>query len=140
MPSEATVFYPFHPWAGRTLRVIAWPRQEDGAATLALEGHADLKVPRWMLKPDAAQFAVNEQALLSRQALTAVIDLLARADFSAGLQSSPESAHAASRPSPRGARDLGADSPLKRRTAAAIGDPDGAGNVRTDARATRRKP
>jgi len=127
MPSALTVFYPFHPLAGQTLRVIAWPRLQDGAVTVDHLDGSTLKIPLWMLKPQAAQFAVCARVLLSREALTGLVDLFAVQDFSVAVIG-PENGHAAHALSPRDTNSKDASpTPLARTTAAARGT-DGTGH------------
>jgi hypothetical protein len=127
MPSALTVFYPFHPLAGQTLRVIAWPRLQDGAVTVDHRDGSTLKIPMWMLQPRAARFAVCDQTVLSREALAGLVDLLAVQDFSVAVIG-PENGHAANALSLRDANSKDASpTPLARTTAAARGT-DGAGH------------
>ena len=59
MPSTVTVYYPFHPLHNRCLEVVAWPRQVTQAITVRHPDGNTLKVPRWMLQPDAARFRLS---------------------------------------------------------------------------------
>jgi len=55
MPSTVTVHYPFHPLHKRCLDVVAWPRQAANAATVQHPDGKTLKIPLWMLQPEAAR-------------------------------------------------------------------------------------
>jgi hypothetical protein len=50
--------------------VIAWLRQRTNAVTVEHRDGSTIKIPLWMLQPDAARFALSEQRLLSLDALT----------------------------------------------------------------------
>ncbi|MGC1951638.1 MAG: hypothetical protein WA970_03455, partial [Gammaproteobacteria bacterium] len=54
MPSTVTVRYPFHPLHNRCLDVVAWPRQATRAVSVRHPDGKTLKIPLWMLQPDAA--------------------------------------------------------------------------------------
>jgi hypothetical protein len=76
MPSTVTVYYPFHPLNNRSLEVIAWPRRSAMAATVQHPDGNAVKIPLWMLQPEAARFHLSEQVELSSSALRALVDLL----------------------------------------------------------------
>ena len=59
MPSTVTVHYPFHPLHNCCLGVIAWPRRATGAATVQHPDGKPLKIPVWMLQPDASKFSAK---------------------------------------------------------------------------------
>jgi hypothetical protein len=59
MPSAVTVHYPFHPHHRRCLEVLAWPRNACGAATVVDPGGKTLKIPLWMLEPEAARYRLS---------------------------------------------------------------------------------
>ncbi len=77
MPSTVTVHYPCHPLANHCLKVIVWPRRLTTAVTVQHPDGSAVKVPLWMVRPEAAGFRLGEQAVLSSEALIAVVDLLA---------------------------------------------------------------
>ena len=76
MPSTVTVHYPFHPLHNCCLGVIAWPRRATGAATVQHPDGKPLKIPLWMLQPDAARLCLSEQAELAASALLALVDVI----------------------------------------------------------------
>jgi hypothetical protein len=78
MPSTVTVHYPFHPLINRCLKLITWPRHPANAATVEHPDGKTLKIPLWMLQPDAARFHLCERVELSSSALEALVDLLVR--------------------------------------------------------------
>jgi hypothetical protein len=85
--SRVQIFYPFHPHHGMSLRVVRRPRQGDGAVSVIDPSGHRLKIPTWMLSPAAGKLRIGEQALLSRDALVCLSELLdAQSD-------SPDSPH-----------------------------------------------
>ena len=76
MPSTVTVHYPFHPLHNHCLDVVAWPRQATHAVTVRHPDGKTLKIPRWMLQPDAVRFRLSEQIELAASALLALVDML----------------------------------------------------------------
>ena len=77
MPSTVMVHYPFHPLVHQHLKVISWPRHNTGATTVQHPDGNTIKIPVWMLQPDAAQFELQSQIELSSKALMSLVDLLA---------------------------------------------------------------
>jgi hypothetical protein len=75
-PSTVTVYYPFHPLVNHALEVITWPRKPAHAATIKHPDGKAVKIPHWMLQPDAAHFHLSEQIELPASALRALVDLL----------------------------------------------------------------
>ncbi len=75
-PSAVTVYYPFHPLVNHTLEVITWPRKPTNAVTVRHPDGNTVKIPLWMLQPDAASFRLCEQIVLCAGALSALVDLL----------------------------------------------------------------
>ena len=75
-PSTVTVYYPFHPLVNHALEVITWPRKPAHAVTIKHPDGKAVKIPQWMLQPDAAQFHLSEPIELSASALSALVDLL----------------------------------------------------------------
>lgn len=78
MPSTVTVYYPFHPLVNHTLDVIQWPRRRGNAVTVLHPDGESMKVPMWMLDPEAARVSVSEQIVLSASALLTLVDLLSQ--------------------------------------------------------------
>jgi hypothetical protein len=76
--THVRVFYPFHPLHGYTLRVTRRPKRGDGAVSVVDPAGKRLKIPVWMLSPDAAEIKIKEQAHLSREALVNLVSLIAR--------------------------------------------------------------
>jgi hypothetical protein len=79
MPPTVTVHYPFHPLVHHQLKVIRWPRLNSGATTVLHPDGNTIKIPLWMLQPEAAQFERQLRIELSRIALLSLVDLLASA-------------------------------------------------------------
>ena len=77
MPSTVTVHYPFHPLVHQHLKVVSWPRNSTGATTVQHPDGNTIKIPVWMLQPEAAQLALQSQIELSSKALLSLVDLLA---------------------------------------------------------------
>ena len=75
-PAAVTVYYPFHPLVNHTLEGITWPRKPAHAVTVKHPDGNAVKIPLWMLQPDAASFHLSEQIELSANALSALVDLL----------------------------------------------------------------
>jgi len=59
MPSTVTVHYSFHPLHNHCLDVVAWPRQTHQAVTVQHTDGQSLKIPLWMLQPDAANIRLS---------------------------------------------------------------------------------
>jgi hypothetical protein len=76
MPSTVTVHYPFHPLVHQHLKVITWPRHNTGAATVLHPDGKTIKLPVWMLQPQAAQFHRQSKIELPASVLLSVVDLL----------------------------------------------------------------
>ena len=77
MPPTVTVHYPFHPLVHQHLKVISWPRNNAGATTVQHPDGNTIKIPLWMLQPQAARFELQSQIELSSKALLSLVDLLA---------------------------------------------------------------
>jgi len=95
MPSTVTVHYPFHPLHNRCLGVIAWPRRSTGSATVQHPDGKPLKIPLWMLQPDAAHFCLSDQVELCAGALLALVDVV-QVCSKVTATKQPEQSHAAS--------------------------------------------
>ena len=72
----ATVYYPFHPLHGRELRVTSRPRNPGLPVTVVDEAGAVLRIPAWMLAPEAVHYQLATQATLDAQTLRALAALL----------------------------------------------------------------
>lgn len=70
------MYYPFHPLQGCELNVIDKPKKEDGAVTVIAPDGARLKIPVWMVSPQAAQIELSEKAEVSARALLELVHLL----------------------------------------------------------------
>jgi len=81
------VYYPFHPLYGRELEVFTSSRHVAGAVTVMDPLGNRLKVPSWMLAPEAAKIAVSTDATVSARALMVLTELL---EFSIDDSVSPE--------------------------------------------------
>jgi len=95
VPATVTVYYPFHPLVNHTLVVITWPRKPAHAVTVKHPDGNAVKIPLWMLQPDAASFHLSEQIELSAGALSALVGLLTlHASTMVEVQSQREQTHA----------------------------------------------
>jgi len=71
--STVVVHYPFHPLTGRTLEVVSGARHADGAVTVRGVDSHDLKIPLWMLGPEAATIGLAIVATLDAPALRVLV-------------------------------------------------------------------
>ena len=71
------VFYPFHPLHGFSLQVIRKSKRGDGAVSIRDPAGKRLKIPVWMLAPDASHVQIVAQPLLSKDALLSLTSLIA---------------------------------------------------------------
>jgi hypothetical protein len=71
------VFYPFHPLHGLSLQVIRKSQRGDGAVSIRDPAGKRLKIPVWMLSPDASHVQIVAQPLLSKEALLSLTSLIA---------------------------------------------------------------
>src|SRR5438128_1889323 len=72
----ATIYYPFHPMQGRELSVTSRSRNPELPVTVVDETGAGLRIPAWMVAPEAAHYQLAEQATLDVQTLRALAALL----------------------------------------------------------------
>jgi hypothetical protein len=72
----ATVYYPFHPLHGRELSVTSRPRHPELPVTVVDEAGFSLRIPAWMVAPEAAHYQLTDQATLDAQPLRALAALL----------------------------------------------------------------
>src|SRR5438552_354755 len=72
----ATIYYPFHPMQGRELRVTSRSRNPELPVTVVDENGTGLRLPAWMVAPEAAHYQLAEQATLDVQTLRALAALL----------------------------------------------------------------
>jgi len=70
-----TVHYPFHPLHNHCLDIVAWPRQATQAVTVRHPDGRSIKIPHWMLQPEAADFHLSNHVHLSANTLLAVVDM-----------------------------------------------------------------
>ena len=68
------VYYRFHPLHGQ--EVFRTAQDRDGAVTVKDPAGNRLKIPMWMLAPDAGRFKLSPQATLSVSALLLLLELL----------------------------------------------------------------
>ncbi len=81
MALDTTVHYPFHPLYNKTLKVIAWPKIQDGSATVELPNGKTLKIPIWMLEVDAAKIKIVDQPIFPLPNLVTLLDLIRLNNF-----------------------------------------------------------
>lgn len=70
------VFYPFHPLHGYRLRVLRRPAKSDSAVTVVDPIGKRLKIPTWMLLPEASRAEIASGAYLSRDSLLSLVQCL----------------------------------------------------------------
>ena len=70
------MYYPFHPLHGRELSVTSRPRHPELPVTVVDEAGFGLRIPAWMVAPEAAHYQLAEQATLDAQTLRALAALL----------------------------------------------------------------
>ena len=69
-------YYPFHPLRGRELSVTSRPRHPELPVTVVDDAGFCLRIPAWMVAPEAAHYQLAEQATLDAQTLRALAALL----------------------------------------------------------------
>lgn len=67
--------YPFHPLHGQQLQVFVSARSSDGAVTVEDANQKRLKIPRWMVLPDAAECRVDDAPTVHATALLQLAEL-----------------------------------------------------------------
>jgi hypothetical protein len=72
----ATVYDPFHPLQGHELRVTSRPHHPELPGTVVDETGFGLRIPAWMVAPEAAYYQLAEQATLATRTLRALAALL----------------------------------------------------------------
>ncbi len=76
LPLAARIYYPFHPYANQTLKVLQRGRGESGQLTVELSAGKTLNLPLWMLQPEAALLQVSSNVDIPITILLEIIDLL----------------------------------------------------------------
>ena len=130
MPSTVTVHYPFHPLHNRRLDVVTWPRQTHNPVTVQHPDGQSLKIPLWMLQPDAADFRLREQVELPASVLLALVDMLHACSKGATTHPPEEPSHAANHPGTRQRGGQPSDPDAGTRTRTTAHRMDGAGHRR----------
>jgi hypothetical protein len=74
--SKVTIYYPFHPLLGGNFEIVAIPRRPDLPVTVRGADGTDIKIPRWMTEPAAADIAILSPAVVAVEALRVVYRLL----------------------------------------------------------------
>ena len=74
--SRITVYYPFHALHGCELELVCRPRKGGNAVTVVDPEGFRLKIPEWMVSPQAAQYRLSERAEISSAALFCIVNLL----------------------------------------------------------------
>ena len=70
------MFYPFHPLHGLELEVVCRPKSAVGAITVFDPQGKRLKIPSWMVSPQASGYQLSERAEICTRALIALTNLL----------------------------------------------------------------
>ena len=73
---DITVYYAFHPLHGQTLRAICRPRDPAISVTVMNHFGHGLRIPAWMLSPEAAHFQRSDQAIIALSALRTLANLI----------------------------------------------------------------
>jgi len=75
---KITVYYPFHPLHGCELKVVCKPHgnNSNGLLTVVDPKGKHLKIPVWMVLPEAAQYKLSEQVKICTNALLALANFL----------------------------------------------------------------
>lgn len=73
---RATVYYPFHPLHGQELHVTCRSRKGHRPVTVSDSEGRSLKIPSWMVSPQAALYEVSDHAAISARALLELLRLL----------------------------------------------------------------
>jgi len=74
--TEVLVFYPFHPLHGATVQILRRPKRGDGSVSVIDRAGKRLKIPVWMLSPEAGSIAISKRIHLSKEALLSLAALL----------------------------------------------------------------
>lgn len=69
------VYYRFHPHYGEELKLAVRPSKATGLYTVKVHG-SQLKIPAWMLSPDAAELKLSERPVVSLDALLGLLELV----------------------------------------------------------------
>jgi len=70
------VYYPFHPLHGQELEVSCRARRENDWVTVIDPAGVPLKIPTWMLLPEAGRHGLSNEAAISGRAWLGLCDLL----------------------------------------------------------------
>jgi hypothetical protein len=76
MGSMVKVHYRFHPLHGQELEVACRPGRDAGLVTVIDPEDVRLKIPGWMLLPEAARHSLSSEAAISDRALLGLCDLI----------------------------------------------------------------
>jgi len=139
MPSTVTVHYSFHPLHKRCLDVVAWPRQAANAVTVQHPDGKTLKIPLWMLQPEAARFVLSEQPELAASGLLALVDVVQVCSM-VTVSNQPEQSHAASHTRSRQRRGCPTGTSDRTRTETTDHHADGTSHCRGRAKQSGRRP
>ena len=74
--AHVQVFYRFHPLCSSTLQIVRRPKRGDGAVCVIDQSGRRLKIPVWMVSPEAAGTVISQQAHLSKESLLSLASLL----------------------------------------------------------------
>ena len=59
--TKVQVFYPFHPLHGASVQILRRPKRGDGAVSVIDRAGKRLKIPVWMLSPEAGSYADGQR-------------------------------------------------------------------------------
>jgi hypothetical protein len=76
LPPTVRIYYPFHPYAGKTFKVLQRARGKAEQVSVELSAGKALTLPLWMLQPEAAQLQISSNIDIPHTALLEVVDLL----------------------------------------------------------------
>jgi hypothetical protein len=73
---QVRIYYSFHPYAGKTFKVLQRASGKAAQVTVELSAGKTLTLPLWMLQPEAAQLQTSSNIDIPHRVLLDVVDLL----------------------------------------------------------------
>jgi hypothetical protein len=77
LPLAARIYYPFHPFANQTFKVVQRSGGKHNHLVLERSPGVTLAVPLWMVKPEASEICIGSIVEPPHTILLEIIDLLA---------------------------------------------------------------